>query len=67
MPTAADGSIAPPGCSCREYGYTRAYDVQVPTVNDPNAPGDFFDAGKAGIDGTNSLNRGGDAARPLSW
>jgi hypothetical protein len=64
MPTATDDSNAPPGGSCREYGYTRTYDVPVPSVNDPNAPGDFFDAGKAGIEGTNSLNRGRDAARP---
>jgi hypothetical protein len=67
MPIATDGSNAPLGSSCREYGYTKKYDVPVPSVNDPNAPGDFFDAGKAGIEGTNSLNRGRDAARPLPW
>jgi hypothetical protein len=55
---AAEGSNAPPSCSCREYGYTRKYDVPVTSVNDPNAPGNFFDASKAGFDGTNSLNRG---------
>jgi hypothetical protein len=67
IPIATTGANAPPGCTCSEYGYRQTFDVPTPSTSDPNAPGDFGDAAKAGIEGTNNVNRGREAARKLPW